>query len=231
MNIYKGSFFVFFQSYKKQMITFWTILLLIIASSFAITYFVKQEIQLFISISVPVYVFFVIIGSKFLTNTFNYLLRLGMSRGHYIKITGAIFIIVSLFSGLFLAIIHELFALLKKNFISNELLVIHPSYFFDNSLSFSSIFISDFVILLLCLVSGLITNYAFYRFGTVGGYSLIGLSAFFVIIAMPLEWYSGVYEIVVNLSFFLVCLGIAIISILLFSLMAFVLRELPAVPV
>lgn len=231
MKMLTGSMFVFTQSYKRQITIFWSILLCIIAISFMVAQLIKTDITIFISFSVPVYVFFVILGTKVLTKTFNYFLRFGMSRTHYLKMVGVIFIALSTVSALFLVGLHALYFQIVTLFNMKTMFILHPIYWFDETLPLHLIFIADVAALLFSLVIGLIANYIFYRFGTIGGYSAMGLLGLLIIVALPLEWYSKIYEHLTGVSFIMIYGGVICMSILLYSLMTMAVQKLPAVSV
>ena len=231
MNMLKGSLFVFVQSYKRQMLWFWAILVAIMLLAYIAIEVFQSNVRIILSISIPIYIFTWIIGSKFLTNTFNYYLRFGMSRGRYMLILGLLFFLISLFNAMLSGLLHELFSVLVGDMLNNQIIVIHPLYVFDSTLPFQFIVLTDFFILLLCIVSGLLTNYMFYRFGIAGGYSLTGIIVLALIVAVPLEWYGELYDWLLQTSLVMFCGGIAIISVLLYSLLAMGVRKLSAVQV
>ena len=230
MNVVKGSFYVFYQSYKKQNIIFWTILLSIVLFSFFLLLTLVKDTFMALVVSIPVYVFFVVMGSKWLTSTFSYFIRFGMSRLQYVGMTGLFFIAWSLVTALISAILHQGIFFFKGELAIEEFMIFHPAYFFDSTLAFSTVFLFDFVILLFCLTSGLLMNYLFFRFGLVGGYSFIGIMAFIPLLAIALKWYEPVFRFVGDQSFWSICGVIALISIALYGVIAFSIKKLSAIP-
>ncbi|KGR73560.1 hypothetical protein [Ureibacillus manganicus] len=230
MNLVKGSFYVFYQSYKKQNLIFWTILLAIVLFSFFMVVTLVDGFTVYLMVSIPVYVFFAIMGSKWLTNTFSYFIRFGISRLQYAGMTGLFFMVWSLVTAIFTASLHQGIFFINKVLAIDYFTVFHPMYFMDSTLPFHLIFLFDFVILFFFLVSGLLLNYIFFQFGMVGGYTFIGLMAFIPLLAIALRWYEPVFRFLGDQSFWSLCGVIALIVAVLYGLIAAGLRKLSAIP-
>ena len=145
-------------------------------------------------------------------------------------VTGLFFIVWSVVTALISAILHHGIFFFKGVMGVEEFMIFHPVYFIDSTLAFHTIFLFDFVILLLCLASGLLLNYIFFQFGMVGGYSFIGLMAFIPLLAIALKWYEPVFRFIGDQSFWSLCGVIALISIALYGVIAFSLKKLSAIP-
>lgn len=72
MNTMKGSFYILFQSYKKQNIIFWSILFSIVLLSFFLDAFFGQYVSFALTISIPVYIFYSTMATKLLNKTLPY---------------------------------------------------------------------------------------------------------------------------------------------------------------
>lgn len=230
MNMIKGSFYVFYQSYKKQNLIFWTILLAIVVFSFFMVVTLVDGFRMYLMVSIPVYVFFAIMGSKWLTNTFSYFIRFGVSRIQYSAMSGLFFIVWSLVTALITASLHQGIFFVNERMAIDYFTIIHPMYFMDPTLAFYSIFLFDFVILFFFLVSGLLLNYIFFQFGMVGGYICIGVMAFIPLLAIALKWYEPIFRFIREQSFWSLCGVIALIVLVLFGVIAIGLRKLSAIP-
>ena len=229
MKMLKGSLLVCVQSYKSQMSWFWSVLLGVMSLSYLTVGLFQADVKIILSFSIPLYIFMWIIGSKFLTRTFNYYLRFGMSRSRYMSMVGLLFLLISVFNAVLSNVFHELFDVLIGNRQNIQIFVMHPLNIFDSTFPFLFIVILDIFISLFCLVSGLLTNYIFYRFGIAGGYSLTGLFILAVIMVVLLEWYGKLYEWIVHTSLFVFCGVIFIISALMYTILAIFVSKLSVV--
>ncbi|MEO4053930.1 hypothetical protein [Solibacillus sp. CAU 1738] len=229
MNTLKGSLYIFFQSYKKQNIVFWIILLSIVLFLIFIDATFGENVKLFLSVSIPVYIFFSIMSSKLLNKTMPYFLKLGLSRNQYALHVGLFFIAWSFIGALFIACIHK-GILFSNTFTLHDIIIFHPVYFFDPSLPFFLTFAFDFAILLFSLASGLLINVVFYRLGTVGGYTFIGGLIFIPILAVIFNWYQPLFDLLNNVTFIVLCTSLFFISLLLYGIIAVVLQKASAIP-
>lgn len=230
MNLIKGSFYVFYQSNKRQNLIFWTILLAIVLFSFFIVITLVNGFTLYLMVSIPVYVFFIIMGSKWLTNTFSYFIRFGVSRIQYAGMTGLFFIAWSLVTAIFTASLHQGIFFVNKLMGIEYFMIFHPMYFMDQDLVFHSVFFFDFVILFFFLVTGLLLNYVFFQFGMIGGYTFIGVMAFIPLLAIALKWYEPVFGFIGDQSFWSLCTAIALISVVVYGIVVISIKKLSAIP-
>lgn len=230
MSVVKGSFYVFYQSYKKQNLIFWTILFAIVVFTFFLLLTLVNGVEIYFMVSIPVYVFFAIMGSKWLTSTFSYFIRFGMSRMQYVGMTGLIFIVWTMVTAIASASLHQVIFLARDLMGIDYFMIFHPMYFMDSTLAFHSVFLFDFVILLFFLVSGLLLNLIFFRFGLVGGYTFIGVVAFIPLLTIALKWYETVYRLISNLSFWSLCGIVALVCIVLYGVITVNLKKLSAIP-
>lgn len=231
MNTFKGSLYIFFQSYKKQNIVFWIILLSIILFSFLIDATFGDNVQLFLTISIPVYIFFSILGSKVLNKTMPYFLKLGLSRNQYATHVGLFFVALSLVGAFLIACIQKGIFYLSDTLTLHDLIIFHPVYFFDKTQPFLLTFAIDFAILLFSLTSGLLINVFFYRLGIIGGYSFIGILILVPIVGITLNWYEPLFTFLSDITFITMCGSILFITILLYTTITASLRNASAIPV
>ncbi|HWL24585.1 MAG TPA: hypothetical protein VNR38_12695 [Ureibacillus sp.] len=229
MNLVKGSFYVFFQTYKKQNVIFWSVLLAIVLFSFFVVLTLVQDTFFMIILSVPIYIFFVTMGSKWLTSTFSYFMKFGLTRLQYVGVTGLFFLCWSLVTALFSTGLHQGIFFLNRVLELEQFMIFHPLYFINPTIAFHFMFLFDFVLLFLCLLCGLLLNYIFFKFGLVGGYSFIGLMVFIPILAIALKWYIPLFDVVGEITIVSFCGVIALVSIVLYTFIAFCLRKLSAV--
>jgi len=230
MKIVYGSLYVLFQSYKKSNIIFWCIVFSIVILSFFIDTFFGQYVSFAMTISIPVYIFYSVKGAKFLNNTLPYFLKLGLSRMQYVWNIGLFFIIWSLAGAFIIACTHKIIALLSNLFDYKNMIIIHPLLFFSNSDSFFLTMTMDTVILLLCLISSLLLNVVFYRFGTLGGYSFIGILALIPIMMVIFEWYPPLFELLSKVSALTVIATLLAVIAFIFIVISRALRNASAIP-
>lgn len=230
MNLIKGSFYVFYQSYKRQNLIFWTILLAIVLFSFFIVLTLVDGFTVYLMVSIPVYVFFTIMGSKWLTNTFSYFIRFGVSRIQYAGTTGLFFIAWSLVTAIITATLHQGIFFINKALEIDYFMIFHPMLFIDSTLPFHLVFLFDFVILFFFLVSGLLLNYVFFQFGMVGGYTFIGVAAFIPLLGVTLKWYEPVFRFIGDQSFWSLCSVIGLIGVLVYAVVTISLKKMSAIP-
>ncbi|KOS62774.1 hypothetical protein FJQ98_06780 [Lysinibacillus agricola] len=220
MNTVKGSLYVLFQSYKKQIITFWCILFSIVLFSLFIDTFFELHIYSFsIMISIPVYIFSSVMAAKLLNKTLSYFLRLGLCRLQFMFNVGLFFICWSLVGAFIIGCTQKIIT-----FVSN-IFIIHPILLFNNSPSFLQTMAFDTVLLLFFLTAGLLLNVVFYRLGTIGGYSFIGLLALISIVTIIFKWYSSLFDLLSNTSTFTLVSSLLVFSILLYSILTMAIRN------
>ncbi|MGE7672670.1 hypothetical protein ACQKMV_03645 [Lysinibacillus sp. NPDC094403] len=219
MKIIKGCFYVLFQSYKKQIMTFWCILFSIILLSVFLSKFFGQNISIAISVSIPVYIFYGIMAAKLLNKTLPYFLKLGLSRLQYMFNVGLFFISWSLIGSFISTCTQKIIP-----YVSN-LFIIHPILLIDNSPSFLRMMTLDTVLLLFFLTSGLLLNVVFYRLGTLGGYSFIGLLGLIPIVTIIFKWYSPLFDLLSNISTFALLSSLLVFSAFLYSIITMAIRN------
>lgn len=230
MNVLKGSFYVFFQSYKKQNIIFWCILFSIVFLSFFLDSFFGKYISFAITISIPVYIFYSTMATKVLNKTMPYFLKLGLSRRQYVLYLGLFFLAWSIIGAFIIACTHEIITFFSKLLDVKDIIIIHPILLFDTSQPFMLIIVLDFVLLLFCLISGLLLNVVFYRLGTIGGYSFIGILALIPIVMVIFEWYTPLFETLSKASVFTILSGLLLMTFLIYSVITGALRKASAIP-
>lgn len=230
MNVLKGSFYVFFQSYKKQNIIFWSILFSIVFLSFFLDSFFGKYISFAITISIPVYIFYSTMASKLLNKTMPYFLKLGLSRMQYVVHVGLFFLAWSIVGAFIIACTHEMIVFFSKLLDVKDIIIIHPVLLFDTAHSFVLTLALDFALLLFCLISGLLLNVVFYRLGTIGGYSFIGVMAFIPIVMVIFEWYTPLWEVLSKASFFALLSSLLITIALLYTVITGALRKASVIP-
>ncbi|WP_285394517.1 hypothetical protein [Lysinibacillus sp. fls2-241-R2A-57] len=219
MKTVKGSFYILFQSYKKQIITFWCILFSIVLFSLFLDNFIGQNLFIALSISIPVYIFYGVMATKLLNKTFPYFLKLGLSRLQYIFNVGLYFICWSLISAFIIACTQKIIT-----YVSN-LFIIHPIFLFDNTPSFLQTMVLDTVLLLFFLIFGLLLNLVFYRLGTIGGYSFIGLLCLIPIVVIIFELYSSLFDLLSNMTTFTLLSSFFVFSVILFTIITMTIRN------
>ncbi|MFJ7735074.1 hypothetical protein ACIQ2D_01930 [Lysinibacillus sp. NPDC097287] len=230
MNLLKGSLYVFFQSYKKQNIIFWIILFSIVFLSFFLDSFFGKYISFAITISIPVYIFYSTMASKILNRTMPYFLKLGLSRIQYVLHIGLFFLTWSIAGAVIIACTHEIITFFSKLLDVKDIIIIHPILLFDTTQPFLLIVAFDFVLLLFCLISGLLLNVVFYRFGTIGGYSFIGALALIPIVMITFQWYTPLFEMLSKASFIAILSSFLLMILLLYTLITGALRNASAIP-
>lgn len=226
MNTVKGSFYILFQSYKKKNIIFLSILFSIVLLTFFIDTFFGQYLFSFaITISIPFYIFYSSTASKLLNNTLPYFLKLGISRTQYMVNVGLFFICWSLAGAVIITCTHKVITYFTALLKIKEILIIHPIYFFGNSTAFIDTVALDTVLLLFSLTSGLLLNIIFYRFGTVGGYSFIGILCLIPITMVIFEWYTPLFELFSKVSAITIVGSLLVFSVLLYFIISLALRK------
>ncbi|MEX3744352.1 hypothetical protein [Lysinibacillus xylanilyticus] len=224
MNTVKGSFYVLFQSYKKQIMTFWCILFSIVLFSLFLDNFFGEKTFIAISVSIPVYIFYGIMAAKLLNKTLPYFLKLGLSRLQYMFNVGLFFISWSLIGAFIIACTQKIIP------YGSNLFIIHPILLIDNSPSFLQTMALDTVLLLFFLTSGLLLNVVFYRLGILGGYSFIGLLCLIPILTIIFKWYSSLIDLLSNLSTFTLLSSLLIFSAFLYSIITMAIRNVSVNP-
>ncbi|MCL1698079.1 hypothetical protein [Lysinibacillus sp. BPa_S21] len=220
MNTVKGSLYVLFQSYKKQIITFWCILFSIVLFSLFIDTFFELHVYSFsIMISIPVYIFSCVMTAKLLNKTLSYFLRLGLSRLQFMLNVGLFFICWSLIGSFMIGCIQKIITSVS------EIFIIHPILLLNHSPSFFQTMALDSILLIFFLTAGLLLNVVFYRLGTIGGYSFVGLLGLTTIVTIIFKWYSSLFDFLSNISGFALLSGLLVISTLLYSIITMAMRN------
>ncbi len=111
-----------------------------------------------------------------------------------------------------------------------DTIIIHPIQFFENAQSFLLTITLDTVLLLFFLLSGLLLNVVFYRLGTLGGYSFIGLLALIPIVMVIFEWYLPLYNLLSEASVYVLLSSLLGISILLYTVITSAMYKASANP-
>ncbi|MGE7997396.1 hypothetical protein ACQKOF_01690 [Lysinibacillus sp. NPDC093190] len=109
-------------------------------------------------------------------------------------------------------------------FVSN-IFIIHPILFFNNSPSFLQTMALDTILLLFFLTAGLLLNVVFYRLGTLGGYSFIGLLVLISIVTIIFKWYSSLFDLLSNISTFTLLSSLLVFSALLYFIITMAIRN------
>ncbi|UPW84294.1 hypothetical protein [Lysinibacillus sp. Ag94] len=220
MNTVKGSLYVLFQSYKKQIITFWCILYsIILFSLFIDTFFELHTYSFSIMISIPVYIFSGVMSAKLLNKTLSYFLRLGLCRLQFMLNVGIFLICWSLVGAFIIGCTQKIITSVSNIFI------IHPILLFNNSPSFFQTMALDTVLLLFFLTAGLLLNVVFYRLGFIGGYSFVGLLGLITIFTIIFKWYSSLFDLLSNISTFTLLSILLVLSVLLYSIITMAIRN------
>ncbi|KOY82802.1 hypothetical protein I6G82_12645 [Lysinibacillus macroides] len=230
MTTLKGSFYILFQSYKKQNIIFWSILFSIILLSFFLDTFFGQFVSFAITISIPVYIFYSSMAAKFLNKTLPYFLKLGISRQQYMVNIGLFFISWSVLGALIIACTHKTVSSISNLLSVKDIIIIHPALLFDTSPSFLQMMALDTVLLLFCLSSGLLLNVVFYRLGILGGYSFLGLLTLIPIVTIIFEWYSPLFDFLTASSIAALMGALLLFSILLYLVITASMRKVSINP-
>lgn len=229
MNVLKGSFYVFFQSYKKENIIFWCILFSIVFLTIFLDLFFGNYVSFPVIISIPVYIFYSIMASKILNRTMPYFLKLGLSRIQYVLHLGLFFLAWSI-AGAFIIASTQIITFLSKLLDVKEIFFLHPILLIDTTHPFMLTLALDVVLLLFCLISGLLLNVVFYRLGTIGGFSFIGILALIPIMIVIFEWYTPLWKALSEASIITILGGLLIIIALIYSVIIGALRKASAIP-
>lgn len=230
MNVLKGTFYILFLSYKKQNLTFWIILTTIVAVSFILNSIFNNYVYFFLTISIPVYIFYSIVASKFLYKTMPYFLKLGMNRMQYILIIGLFFVLWSIFGAFLIGCFHEGILLVSNQLETQNIQLIHPILLFTTNPSFWQTFVLDIVLLLNGLMLGLLLNTIFYRLGTVGGYSFIGTLVLVPIVVTIFDWYESLLNTFHQITFMVAVVSFIVIGVMLYVIIIGGLRKVSTNP-
>lgn len=212
-----GSLYLLTLSYKRDVTIFWFINTSIIAVLLLVASIFKQNMMLVLTVSVPVYVFMIVISSKLLNRTLPFFLKLGVNRLHYTIYLGLFLFGFSIMQSVIVALLQKL-AVWVGNMISmDSIMLIHPVMLFEQSSSpnlLLTILVDALFIMFLCLM-GLMVNIAFYRFGTMGGYSLLGVIVLIPLLSLLLNWLDDIIKVVQDLTLTTFAIvGCAVIALL-----------------
>lgn len=224
-----GSLYLLILSYKRDFYIFWFINTLIVTVLLLVASIFKQDMRLVLTISVPVYVFMIIISSKILNRTLPFFLKLGVNRLHYTLYIGLFLLCWSVVQSVIVALLQQLAMWLGNLFSVEAVMLIHPVMLFDQSSNLLlTIFVDSLFIMTLCLI-GLMVSISFYRFGIIGGYSLLGVIALVPLLALLFRWYIDIIMAVQDLTLATFVVVICAVIALLFALFITGLRKISIV--
>ncbi|MFB7155444.1 hypothetical protein [Lysinibacillus sp. NPDC056232] len=164
-------------------------------------------------------------ATKLLNITLPYFLKLGLSRMQYTFNIGIFFILWSLTGAFIITCTHKIAAYFSNLLNVKDIYTLHPIFLFDHSPSFLQMMALDTALLLFLLISGLLLNVVFYRLGTIGGYSFIGLLGLIPIVTIIFKWYSPLFDLLSNISSITLLSGLLVFSALLYSIITMAIRN------
>jgi len=223
-----GSLYLLTLSYKRDVIIFWFINTLMVTVLLLAASIFRENMLLVLTASVPAYVFVTILSTKLLNKTLPSFLKLGVNRLQYTMFIGLFLLCFTLIQALIITLLQQIAIGIAKLLSFGSILLIHPVMLFDmnsNPNILMTIFVDIFFMLFLCLM-GLLISLAFYRFGTIGGYSLLGFIVIIPLLSLILNWHVAIIKALTEVDIMTFTAVISVIIVLLFAIFAAGLRKI-----
>jgi|GEM_PF-4717160 len=196
-----------FYQLRYETVLFWSINALFMFSFTIISLIYPDKINFTIMPSGPIYVLVIVVGTKWITRSLSYLLRLGVSRKLYALGSLLFTLLYTFVHCLIILLFYGIFKFLSiTDFDSLDFL--HPSQFIFSDLSTMltftftpspwQIFITDFIIINCIMLISMLISILFHRLGKLGGYSILAGILFLFTLSLTFGWLSKLFEIIMN---------------------------------
>ncbi|NBJ70125.1 MULTISPECIES: hypothetical protein [Clostridia] len=198
---FKGLVYFFVVELRRPLIIFWTILFPILFVSLAFSYYLSQIEQgpLFFSLTGPLYVFFSIWGFICIQEFIPFSIKIGATRKQIWSAIGVFFLGLAVVQAIFASIIQEVVWEIMEWIGIDAFRFLHPAFFVTENW-YTRIMIDVGIFTFLFVISYLI-GVVFYKYGLLGGGSLLGAILLVLLMTIATGWLGEfVGEIISDMS-------------------------------
>jgi len=158
---------------------FWTVLTSIVTLSVVASYFLMdvENGKMFLAVSIAVYVYCAIFGFITVKESLPFSLKMGATRKNFFVAVGILFLGLSLVLAAIETLYHWLIIEVVNGLGIPNFTLIHIATLFDGG-SWIYRFVIDLVFMFFMFASMFLLGLIFYRFGLLGGISVVGLLLF-----------------------------------------------------
>lgn len=198
---FKGLVYFFLVELRRPLIIFWTILFSILFVSLVFSYYLSQIEQgpLFFSLTGPLYVFFSIMGFICVKEFIPFSIKMGATRGQIWSAIGVFFLGLAVVQAIFASIIQEVVWEIMEWIGIDAFRFLHPAFFVTENW-YTHIMIDVGIFTFLFVISYLI-GVVFYKYGLLGGGSLLGAILLVLLMTIATGWLGEfVGEIISDMS-------------------------------
>jgi len=219
---------------KYETIIFWSINSLVIIGFSLLALFVPSSIGFTITPSGAIYVLVAIVGSKWISRSLSYLLRLGVNRKQYAIGSILFTILYNAVHSTIALIFFGLYHILKIFELGSTLYFLHPAHLLVSDLSavpdttpaYWQIFLTDFLLLNSLMLICMLFSIIFHRFGKLGGYTGIAILSFLFVVSIPFQWLFKLFDLVRNENFIITGLYLLMTIFVLATIYIMSLRKI-----
>lgn len=193
----KGAFFFVLTNMKQPFIIFWLVLTSFLVITYGLSYlFISEDTTVMYDLSFPIYIFGAVFGFVAVKNCIPYLIKMGSTRFNIFITAGLAFFGLTLLNAILSNTIY--FAINKMFRTTNEAMFTIETG--ENAYSFSHIadlvtestwysrIIIDTSIAFFLLACFFILGLIFYRFGYIGGFSVLGILMATLMLSIAKGW-------------------------------------------
>ncbi|QDP39351.1 hypothetical protein [Radiobacillus deserti] len=225
-NQLKAMLYFYVTDMRKQFLIFWTILSSIIIFSFCIAGMMPGGWELYLTISIPVYVFSGITGFKIVKESLPFTIKMGGTRRSYFLSIGMFTMGYSIAVSFITNGLHSISKIVMNIFTMDNFGIIHPTALMGEESNWFSRFAVDLFLNFFLVASLFILGLIFYRFGIVGGFSTLGVFVVINIVMIASGEFMDIAKAVITQSeigHYIILFGF---GLLLYGISWFMLRRI-----
>lgn len=183
----QGLLYFYVADIRHSLVIFWSILLTLLLLSIGVAYFFLGEMDsLNFDIAFPTYIYCSIVGFLTVKGNIPFSIKMGATRKNIFISIGLYFLGLSLGMALVSNSINSIVKLLVDNFTINSFYFAHIATFIQDT--WINRVMIDMIIMFFFLSLMFLIGLFFYKFGLLGGLSLIGLIVFGFLIGVTKGW-------------------------------------------
>lgn len=227
----KGLLYFFIMDCKRQLMIFWSILIMTLSVSLIIAYLLVdvEDMRMIFGIPFALYIFCGIFGFITVKQGIPFAIKMGATRKSIFASVGLFFIGLSIAKAIAASTLQTLFEYVLKGFSIDTYMFVHPAELIANT--WITRVIIDATIMFLILSTMFLLGLVFYKYGLLGGGLLSGFVVIYLLLGVAKGWvtdfFIDVYQ-TLSLVFFYETF---LVGIVLYMLSWALLRKITTVQV
>lgn len=184
----KGLLYFYCADIRHSLTIFWTILMSVVVVTLTIAYFMKSMENSYITLSVtgPMYIYCAILGFLTVKEAIPFSLKRGATRKNIFVSLAIFFLGLAFIKAVVGSTLQVLISLFNEKIEIVNLVFIHPA-FFTSDTWFQRVFI-DTTIMFFFFAVMFVIGLLFYKYGLLGGGTVVGLFVIFILIGVAQDW-------------------------------------------